>query len=244
MPVGSGTRVATSDGNLILAAVAAEDQEAWLPHVEAVELPLGYMVQDVGSPTGQVYFPVDAVITVLGISRDGASSGVALIGREGLVGINAVLGKAYSTGPAMVQSEGTCLRLPAARFQEAFQRREKVRKVVLRYVASRLEQMAQTGLCNARHSVEERLCRWLLQTMDRVDRDDLHMTQDLIGMVLGVRREAVTIAAMRLQARGAIRYRRGYIQVLIPELVERLGCECIGLLRADLERMARDVAAL
>lgn len=231
-------------GNLILSTVPAQVRREWLSRLEVLNLGSGRTLHEDGGSLAHVYFPVDCVIAVLGTSRAGATSGMALIGREGLMGVGAALGDRRAVGTALVQTAGRAYRLPVGVFGDSFMQSQALRGIVLRYVSAMVGQLAQTGLCNSQHSVEQRLCRWLLETLDRVPGAELRMTQELIGAILGVRREAVTLAATKLQERGAIRYGRGHIWILARGLLESCACECYASLRSELDRLERDLAAM
>ena len=228
-------------GNLVLSAVPPEERDRLLPQLELVEVGARRQLHAADERIAWLYFPVDAVVASYGVSRKGATTHYALIGHEGFTGVNAVLGDLRAVGNATVQNAGACYRLGAQPMSEAFQRSEALRRVVLRYISWHVVQMSQTSLCTAHHSVEQRLSRWVLQTYDLVAAKDLPATHELIAMVLGVRREAVTLAAHRLQARKAIAGSRGHISVLDRVLLESLCCECYGLLRNDMELLVRDI---
>jgi CRP-like cAMP-binding protein len=230
------------EGNLILSAVPPEEHDRLLPHVECIALGSRRELYASGAHLGELYFPVDCVVATFGVSREGATATYALIGRESFVGLNALLGDTRAVGNAVVQVPGHAWRIPVAPLAEAFRRSEQLRRAVLRCASSRVLQTSQTALCNAHHHVEQRLCSWILQTLDRVGGAEVRVTHELIGTVLGVRREAVTIAAMRVQSRGAIACGRARIAVLDRRLLQSLSCECYGLLRADVEVMMRDIS--
>lgn len=231
-------------GNQILSAVPAVERGEWLSRMESISLASGRVLHEDGGSLAHVYFPVDCVIAVLGTSRAGATSGMALIGHEGLMGFGAALGDRRAVGTALVQTAGRACRVPVGVFGDSFMQSQALRNVVLRYVSTMVSQLAQTGLCNSQHSVEQRLCRWLLETFDRAPAAELRMTQELIGAILGVRREAVTLAATRLQEQGGIRYGRGHIRVLERAVLERAACECYASLRSELERLEHDLGAM
>ena len=232
------------EGNQILSAAPAGERKEWLPRVEALSLGSGRVLHEDGGSLAHVYFPIECVIAVLGTSRAGATSGMALIGREGLMGFGAALGDRRAVGTALVQTAGRAYRVPVGLFGDSFMQSQALRSVVLRYVSTMVGQLAQTGLCNSQHSVEQRLCRWLLETLDRAPAAELRMTQELIGAILGVRREAVTLAATRLQEHGGIRYGRGHLRVLERAVLEAAACECYASLRSELDRLGRDLAAM
>ena len=230
------------EGNLILSAVPPEENGGLLPHLQCVELRNRQELYASGAQLAELAFPVDCVIATFGVSREGATATYALIGRESFIGLNALLGDTRAVGTAVVQVPGRAWRIGVAPMAEAFQRSEALRRAVLRCAPSRVLQTSQTALCNAHHHVEQRLCSWILQTVDRVGAVELRITHELIATVLGVRREAITIAAMRLQAHGAVACARGRIAILDRRLLQKLSCECYGLLRADVEVMMRDIS--
>lgn len=242
MPVAS-RKPGWQSGNLIFSAVPPEEAERLLPHLELIELAGRQEIHPSGAHLSHLYFPLDCVVAKLGISRQGSTVQYALIGREGFLGLNVLLGDTRAVGYAIVQSAGSCYRVAARPLMEAFRRSEALRWAVLRYASWRVLQTSQTSLCNAHHTVEQRLCCWLLQTLDRVAVRELSITQQLVASVLGVRREAVTIAALRLQAQHAIQCSRGHIAVLDPRQLEALCCECYAVLKDGVERLARDIGA-
>ena len=232
------------DGNLILSAVRAEDQEILLPHLELVRLRGGEVLYRTADPLTHVHFPIDSAIAKVGVDRHGGTAEYVLLGNEGLVGMNALLGDYRAASHAIVQLPGCSYRVAVQPLAAAFERSALLRRVVLRYVSSRVFQTSQTSLCNARHPIEQRVCRWILQALDRAGVSTLHITHELIGVALGVRREAVTHTALRLQEHGVIRCSRGAIAVPQRALLERVSCECYAALRRDLDLMARDLARL
>lgn len=236
-------RPVSSEGNLVLSAVPAEERERWRARMASVTLTAGQTLYRAGDRVAHLYFPLDCVIAVLGMSHAGATLGLALVGKDGLVGIGAALGDRRATGCALVQNAGRCWQVPVACFGASFERSHPLRSIVLRYVSSTVSQMAQTSLCNSHHSVDQRLRRWLLHTLDLLPSADLRTTQDSIAIVLGVRREAVTVAALRLQGLGAIRYTRGHIRVLNRGLVHLGCCECYDAIKEELDRAALEMAA-
>lgn len=213
-----------------------------LPLLELVPVTSGQVLYRLGERITHFYFPLDSAVAKVGVDRRGATAEYVMIGNEGLVGLNTLLGEALATGHAIVQISGRCYRAPTAPVIQMFERSVRLRRAVLRYVSSRVLQIQQVSLCNARHGVEERVCRWMLQALDRIGGGELLVTHAMIGTALGVRREAVTMATMRLQHRQAIRCRRGRIAVLDRGALEVCSCECYAALRRDLEALARDIA--
>ena len=230
--------------NLILAAVAPQDREFLYPHVELVHLRGGEVLHRAADLLTHIYFPLDSAVAKVGVDRRGATAEYVLLGKEGLVGMNALLGDRRAAGHAIVQVPGRSYRVAVPPLAEAFERSVILRRVILRYVSSRVFQTSQTSLCNVRHPIERRVCRWLLQALDRAGVSTLHITHELIGVALGVRREAVTHALLRLQERGAVRCSRGCVAVLERALLEHASCECYAALKLDLDLMARDIARL
>jgi len=235
------TKPGWPDGNLILSVVPPEERRRLLPHLECVELRSREVLFTAGSRLKDMHFPAGSVVATYGVGRDGSTTQYAFIGGDGFLDLPAMFGDTHSVSSAVVVFPGRCYRLAIGPIAESFQRSETLRRVVLRCASSRVLQSAQTSLCNAHHPVEQRLCRWLLQTLDRVATRELRVTHDLIATLLGVRREAVTLAAHRLQARKAIACGRGHISVLERRLLETLSCECYGLLRNDTELLVRDI---
>jgi CRP-like cAMP-binding protein len=223
--------------NRLLAALPAEDLQRWLPQLEWVALPLGQVVYESGRPLGHVYFPTTAIVSLLYVMEDGASAEIAVVGHEGLVGIALFMGGETTPSRAVVQSAGEGWRLPAAAVKEAFTRPGPVMHLLLRYTQALITQMAQTAVCNRHHSLDQQLCRWLLLSLDRLPGNELVMTQELIANMLGVRREGVTEAAMRLQRRGLIRYARGHITVLDRGGLEASTCECYEVVKREYDRL-------
>ena len=222
--------------NQLLAALPDAEWQRWWPQLEAVDMPLGQIIYESGSTLSHVYFPTSCIVSLLYVMQNGASADIAVAGNEGLIGISLFMGGESTPSRAVVQSAGLGYRLPAKSIKEEFTR-PPVLHLLLRYTQALITQMAQTAVCNRHHSLDQQLCRWLLLSLDRVDGDELVMTQDLIANMLGVRREGVTEAALHLQAAGLIRYARGRISVLDrPALVAR-SCECYGVVKREYDRL-------
>lgn len=223
--------------NQLLAVLAPAEWERWEPHLECVELPLGRVLYESGRKLGHVYFPVDAIVSLLYVMEDGASAEIAVVGREGIVGIAVFMGGESTTNRAIVQSAGRGYRLRAGVLMEEFERGGLVQHLLLRYTQALITQMAQTAVCNRHHNLGQQLCRWLLLSLDRLPGQELVMTQELIANMLGVRREGVTEAAGHLQKAGLIEYQRGHIRVLDRPALERRTCECYAVVRREYERL-------
>ena len=223
--------------NWLLAALPDAEWERWSPHLEAVDMPLGKVLYESGSTMSHVYFPTTAIVSLLYVMEDGASAEIAVVGREGIVGVSLFMGGESTPSRAVVQSAGQGFRLNAKLMLLEFNRAGPVLHLLLRYTQALITQMAQTAVCNRHHSLDQQLCRWLLLSLDRLQSDDLVMTQELIANMLGVRREGVTEAAGRLQDAGLIRYRRGHITVLDRAGLESRTCECYAVVKKEYDRL-------
>jgi CRP-like cAMP-binding protein len=223
--------------NHLLAALPAYIQQSWLPQLEPVQMPLGEVLYESGVTLGHVYFPTTAIVSLLYVMEDGASAEIAVVGNEGIVGISLFMGGESTPSRAVVQSAGQGFRLKAQVLKEEFNRAGPVLHLLLRYTQALITQMAQTAVCNRHHSLDQQLCRWLLLSLDRLQGDELVMTQELIANMLGVRREGVTEAALKLQSAGLIRYARGRITVLDRAGLEQRTCECYAVVKKEYDRL-------
>jgi len=223
--------------NRLLAALPDVEWERWRPQLELVEMPLGKVLYEPGSTLAHVYFPTTSIVSLLYVMEDGASAEIAVVGREGLVGISLFMGGATTPSRAVVQSAGQAFRLTADLMLQEFNRAGPVLHLLLRYTQALITQMAQTAVCNRHHSLDQQLCRWLLLSLDRLDSRELVVTQELIANMLGVRREGVTEAAGDLQKAGLIRYRRGHITVLDRQRLEQRTCECYAVVKKEYDRL-------
>ena len=223
--------------NHLLAALPAEVQARLFDNLELVDLPLGKVLYESGTSLRHVYFPTNAIVSMLYVMENGASAEISVVGNEGLIGIALFMGGESTTSRAIVQSAGWGYRLPGALFRREFDRHAEMLHLMLRYTQALITQMAQTAVCNRHHSVDQQLCRWLLLSLDRLSSNDLVMTQELIANMLGVRREGVTDAAGKLQKLGVIDYRRGHIKVLDRARLEELSCECYAVVKAETDRL-------
>ena len=226
-----------SRANHLLAALPETELQRWLPHLEAVELPLGQVLYESGRTLSHVYFPTTAIVSLLYVLEDGASAEIAVVGNEGVVGISIFMGGGSTPSRAVVQSAGHGFRLNAKLVKDEFNRAGPVMHLLLRYTQALITQMAQTAVCNRHHSLDQQLCRWLLLSLDRLQGDELVMTQDLIANMLGVRRESVTEAALKLQRVGLIRYARGHVTVLDRAALEVRTCECYAVVKREYDRL-------
>ncbi len=232
--------------NHLLAALPAPILERFSPHLEWVAMPLGEVLCESGSQLHHVYFPTTAILSLHYIMEDGASSEIAGVGNEGVLGISLFMGGHTTLSRATVQTSGNGYRLKAGLMMEEFNRAGGrragiVQNLMLRYSQAFITQISQTAVCNRHHSVEQQVCRWLLSTLDRLPSNELTMTQELIASMLGVRREGITETAGNLQRMGLISYRRGHITVLDRSGLESHTCECYDVVRQELHRLLRDI---
>ena len=203
-------------------------------------MPLGQVLYESGRQMSHVYFPATSIVSLLYVMEDGSSAEIAVVGNEGLVGISLFMGGETTPSRAVVQSAGEGWRLRARTVKEEFERPGPVMHLMLRYTQALITQMAQTAVCNRHHSLDQQLCRWLLLSLDRLHGNELVMTQELIANMLGVRREGVTEAALKLQRRGLIRYARGHITVLDRPGLEASTCECYAVVKKEYDRLLND----
>jgi CRP-like cAMP-binding protein len=230
--------------NHLLAVLPTVEFDRLLPHLEMVPLPLGKVLYESGDTMNHVYFPTNAIVSLLYELEDGGSAEIAVVGNEGIVGIALFMGGDTMLNRAVVQSEGHAYRLTGRVLKQEFNRAAVLQHLLLRYTLALLTQMAQTAVCNRHHSVDLQLCRWLLLSLDRLPSNVLNMTQELIANMLGVRREGVTEAAGRLQSAGLIHYQRGHIIVLDRPGLEKRVCECYEVVRREFARLLPDTTAV
>jgi CRP-like cAMP-binding protein len=223
--------------NQLLAALPEAEWQRWLPHFEPVTLALGQVLYESGDTLGYVYFPTTAIVSLLYVMEDGASAEIAVVGLEGMVGVSLFMGGQSTPSRAVVQSAGQGFRLRAQIMKDEFDRAGPVLHLLLRYTQALITQMAQTAVCNRHHSLDQQLCRWLLLSLDRLQGNELVMTQELIANMLGVRREGVTEGALKLQKAGLIRYSRGRITVLDRPGLEEATCECYAVVKTEYDRL-------
>jgi len=230
-------------GNRLLTVLPAAILERLVPHLELVTLPLGDALHESGGRLSHVYFPTNAIVSLLNVMENGASAEIAVIGNDGLVGIALFLGSETMPNRAVVQSAGQAYRLKASVFKQECNLSGPFQRLLLRYTSALLTQMAQTAVCNRHHTVDQQLCRWLLLCLDRLPSNELTMTQELIANMLGVRREGVTDAAGKLQSAGLIEYSRGHIRMLDRPGLEARVCECYAVVKKEFSRLLPDATA-
>ncbi len=228
--------------NHLLNALPPGDYDRIAPHLEIIPMGLGEVLYESGDKLRHVYFPTTCIISLLYVLEDGASAEIAVVGNEGILGISLFMGGDTTPSRAVVQSAGQAYRLKSELLKSEFERFGPTMHLLLRYTQALITQMAQTAVCNRHHTVDQQLCRWLLLSLDRLQSNELAMTQELIANMLGVRREGVTEAAGKLQEAGLIRYTRGRIVVLDRPGIEARSCECYQVVKTEFDRLLPAVA--
>jgi CRP-like cAMP-binding protein len=223
--------------NQLLAALPDADFARWQAHLQPTTLEYGQVLFEAGATPSALVFPTSAVISLSSLTRDGASAEVAVVGNEGVVGISLFMGGGTMPHRALVQCAGHGWRLGAAQATAAVAEGDAMLRLLLRYTQSLIVQTTQIAACNRHHSVAQQLSRRLLMGMDRTQSDELAMTQEAAANLLGVRREGVTVAALKLQRAGTIRYHRGRIEVLDRHALEQQACECYAVVQREYERL-------
>jgi len=231
------SRLQALDRNRLLAALPTEDHKRCVPHLRYVTFSLGQVLYETDGRLDSVYFPTSSVISLLYTTQDGYTAEIGVTGNDGVLGIPLFLGGSTTRNRAVVQIAGGAFRMSSEVLQEEFGRGGPFQGIMLRYTQAFLTQVSQTAVCNRLHSTEKRLCRWLLLSHDRVDSDELLMTQEFISNMLGGRRESVTVAARRLQDDGLIRYTRGHIDILDRKGLETVVCECYHIVKEESDRL-------
>ncbi len=224
-------------GNRLLAALPAEAFERLRVHLDPVSFTLGEVVYESGGHMEYVYFPTTSHISLLYTMIDGSTAEMGLVGQEGVVGIALFMGGETTPNRAMVQGAGLAFRMKAKAMLDEFKRGGDFQHLMLRYTQALITQISQTAVCNRLHTVEQRLCRWLLMTHDLTQSDELQMTHEFISHMLGVRREGVTMAANRLRETGMISYVRGQIRILDRQQLMAHVCECYQVVKDEHSRL-------
>jgi CRP-like cAMP-binding protein len=222
----------------------SETRDQLLPHLKTVEFERNQVLYEHGDAIEHVYFPIDSVVSNLAIMEDGTTLETSMVGREGLVGISAILGSGISRQWLWVSISGLALQLDAPVLDRLFLHNEETLKLLLRFYRSTITQVSQRCVCNTRHTVMERLCCWLLMVHDRVGGGNLRLTQEMIASRLGARRAGITVAAGVLQAMHAIEYRRGQLHIIDRGVLERTVCECYTIMRNEFRFTPRPAETL
>src|ERR1700688_193015 len=227
----SVSRITEPQGNRLLGALEPSSRKRIEPHLEPVKLKLGAVVCDASGLLKHAYFPEGSVLSLLTVLENGSAIETANIGREGAFGLFAAMYSRVSFNRCLVQFEGGMVRCPIDFLQLEFEHSEHVRNLFVSYSETLLSQVQQTVACNALHSTEERMCRWLLMMHDRAEGESLTYTHEFLSHMLGANRKSVTLAAQSMQAAGLIRYRRGTMQVVDRPGLEKASCECYAIVK-------------
>ncbi|HEV7681411.1 MAG TPA: Crp/Fnr family transcriptional regulator [Pyrinomonadaceae bacterium] len=212
--------------NHILSALPDEDYMRLAPHMEKVDLDRARVIYEIDGPVDYCYFPNNAMVSLVTEMADGKIVEVGLVGKEGMTGVVALMGLPTSPERAIVQIADGGTRVKFSAVKEEFTRGGELHRLLLKYARNLMKQVSQTAACNASHTAEERLSRWLLMCQDRVDGNELGLTQEFIAEMLGTRRATVSLAAMVLQTDGLIQYNRGHIRIIDRAGLEEFTCEC------------------
>jgi CRP-like cAMP-binding protein len=223
--------------NHLLDVLLKADYDRLYPNLELVEMPLGKILCESGDTLTHVYFPTTSIVSLLYVMENGASAEIALVGNEGIFGVQILLGGDTTPSQAVVQSAGYAYRMKAQILKNEVAYGGPLQRLLLRYTQALITQMSQTAVCNRHHSLQQQLCRWLLLSIDRLSSNDLIMTQELIGNMLGVRREWVSVGGGCLQNMGLISYSRGNIKVLDRKGLEAKSCECYQVVKDEMDRL-------
>jgi len=221
--------------NRLLAALPKKEYQQLLADSETVPLKFGDVLFEPGDDIRHVYFPNEGMISLLSAVGEGEHVEVGIVGREGMAGLPVFMGVSKSRNRALVQGEGSALRMTAAALRKVLSNGHDstLQKLLHRYTHSLLTQISQSAACNRFHVVNERLARWLLMTHDRIEGDEFRLTQEFLSQMLGVRREGVTLAAGVLQKQKLIRYSRGQIKILDRAGLEAASCKCYEVVRDE-----------
>jgi CRP-like cAMP-binding protein len=228
--------------NRLLSLLSDDDYERLRPHLSHVVFDYKKSLYEASRPIDHVYFPIDGVASLVLTTAEGASAEVGTIGNEGLVGLPICLGDRDAPSSVYVQVPGTALGMDARIFRGELERNRALNLIMLRYTHAFFNQVAQSAACAHLHRVEQRCCRWLLMTRDRMPSGDFLLTHEFLGMMLGVRRTTVTDVMGSLQKAGLIRYRRGHVTILNQEALHRRTCECYDVSKLEFDRLLGDTA--
>ncbi len=223
--------------NQILAALSAAEYQRLVPYLELVELEIKQVLYEVGEPITHVYFPHQAIVSLVSNLEDGSTVEAGIVSNDGMVGLPVIWGGNTTTTTAFVQVADGAIRMKAALLIAEFNRGSELQSLLLRYTQALFTQVTQTAVCNRVHTIEERLARWLLTVSDRMQSDKFPLTQEFIAQMLGCRRSGVTVAAGILSRAGIITYRRGNIAILNREHLEDASCECYSIIKNESTRL-------
>jgi CRP-like cAMP-binding protein len=223
--------------NQLLSALVNQQYQHLVPHLQRVDLALGDVVYTVGRNIEHVYFPEDAVVSLLATLENGATTEVGLVGREGMVGLTVFLGGASTPERAIVQLAGSALRMKASVLRDEIQLGSSLHLLLLRYTRSFLALMSQSVVCSQHHSLDQRFARWLLMMHDYSESDTLNLTHEMVAGMIGTRRAGVTVAALALREKNLVSASRGRITILDRPGLEAAACECYSIIRKEFSRL-------
>jgi CRP-like cAMP-binding protein len=226
--------------NRFLTLLADQDYQRLRPRLSHVDLAYKDMLCETDRPIEFVYFPIDGVASLVNVMDDGSAAEVGTIGSEGLVGLPLIFGDETSKSVIYVQVPGTALKLDAHTFRAELERNTSLRIAALRYAHAFFNQVSQSAACAHLHALQQRCCRWLLMTRDRMPSDEFLLTQEFLGMMLGVQRNTVSVAMGRLQKLGAVRYSRGHVVILDRGLLLQHSCECYAKSKDEFDQLLGD----
>ena len=226
--------------NRLLSLLSDDDYERLRPHLLLAALEYRKSLYEASRPIEHVYFPIEGVASLVITADDGSSAEVGTIGSEGMVGLPVCLGDRAAPSSVYVQVPGTALVMDAGAFHGQLERSPTLNLTMLRYAHAFFNQVAQSAACAHLHRVEQRCCRWLLMTRDRMPSDEFLLTHEFLGMMLGVRRTTVTDVMGSLQKAGLIRYRRGHVTILDHEALRHRACECYDISKLEFDRLLGD----
>ena len=230
--------------NWLFKSLPMSEWERLTPHIQAFDMPLGLVLSESGDKMSHLYFPTTAIVSLLYGLENGSSAEIAVVGNEGCVGISLFMGGQSTLSSAVVQSAGKSYRINAQVIMSEFDKAGALMHLFLRYTQALITQMSQTAVCNRHHTLDQQFCRWLLLSLDRLTSNELVMTQELIANMLGVRREGVTEAALKVQKAGLISYARGHIKIIDRPGLERRTCECYQVVKNEYDRLLPDKFAV
>ena len=223
--------------NQILAALPDLEYQRLAPSLKLVALTSGDILLEPNETVRHIYFPQQAMISLVSIMMDGSTTEIGIVGNEGMVGLSALLGGNRTVSRSIVQVSGSALQISADILRKEFYRSKKLHELTLLYTQALLTHVSQSAACNRQHHIEERLARWLLSVHDCILQDELPLTQEFIANMLGTRRSGVTVAAGRFQNAGIINYSRGKITILDRQALEAASCECYRLVQSEFLRL-------
>jgi CRP-like cAMP-binding protein len=241
-PVAASRKAADLSANRLLGLLPSSDYKRLRPHLHRIPLEYRQSLYSANKPIGFVYFIETGVASLVNTMANGQASEVGTIGNEGVVGLPLVLGDDRAPTSVYIQVPGAGLRMKATLFKQELARSASMRTVMLHYVHAFFNQVAQSAACNQFHTIEQRCCRWMLMTHDRMQSDEFLLTQEFLAMMLGVQRTGVTAAAGALQRAGLIRYTRGNVTIIDRPGLIRRSCECYGVSKKEFDRLLGDRA--